>query len=283
MNNNSFNITVFKMMKKNHLSLFIFILFVFNLSEISGQTKSLNKILVNDLNTAINTSEAIALSPLRIESFDWKTLTGTIVVTSALFAVDRNLRSFALKTKSNLNDKIFQMDKVWGNYYTALFAGSIYFTGLSLGSEKIRLLGLHASEAFLFSGLITFLVKGLLGRRRPYMGKDQLFFKPLQFFDNDYQSLPSGHTSVAFAVSTVMANYINNIFWKIFWYGAAVTVAASRVYHNQHWLSDVFLGGMLGYSVGQFVLNFNKHTGKKEFSYLFSFTGNGIELRYYFF
>ena len=33
-------------------------------------------------------------------------------------------------------------------------------------------------------------------------------------------------------------------------------VAASRVYHNKHWMSDVFLGAVIGYGVGGYVVGF---------------------------
>lgn len=109
-------------------------------------------------------------------------------------------------------------------------------------------------EAYFYTGVVTGGLKFLFGRRRPFGGESHLFFKPLQF-DNLYRSLPSGHTSCSFSVSTVLAKSVDSLFWKSFWYGAAGLVGASRVYHNVHWFSDVVLGGILGYSIGDFVVN----------------------------
>ena len=108
-------------------------------------------------------------------------------------------------------------------------------------------MGLRATEAFVYSGIITAGLKVLIGRWRPYAGKDHLFFKPFQFNNDDYVSLPSGHTTVSFAVSTVLAKSMDNPYWKIFWYGSAGLVGVSRIYHNKHWLSDVFLGSVIGH------------------------------------
>lgn len=69
----------------------------------------------------------------------------------------------------------------------------------------------------------------------------------------------------AFAVSTVMAKSLKNKLWKGFWYGSAGMVAASRVYHNAHWVSDVFLGGIIGYSFGAYVVDFDKKSKRHIF------------------
>ncbi|NOX66590.1 MAG: phosphatase PAP2 family protein, partial [Chlorobi bacterium] len=39
--------------------------------------------------------------------------------------------------------------------------------------------------------------------------------------------------------------------------GSAGVVGAARIYHDKHWVSDVFLGGAIGYFVGRFVVNLN--------------------------
>ena len=36
-------------------------------------------------------------------------------------------------------------------------------------------------------------------------------------------------------------------------YIPAVLTALSRVYHDKHWTSDVFLGGLIGFTVGSWV------------------------------
>ena len=80
-----------------------------------------------------------------------------------------------------------------------------------------------------------------------------------------------------------MANYIDNTFWKIFWYGSASMVGLSRIYHNKHWTSDVFLGGTIGYFVGNFVVNFDKknteYFGVKVNPY-FTFDRIGVTLQF---
>ncbi len=217
--------------------------------------QSLSDKISDDANHLLNIGYDLATSPLWFESDDWLN-TGIITLgTVSLFTVDKNIRTIALKNQNSLDNNIFNFDEFHGNLYTALFSASLYGYGLIGKNNEIRRLGLYAIEAFAYSGILTGILKIAIGRRRPYAGDDQLFLKPLSFTNNDFQSLPSGHTTVSFAVSTVMANYLDNIYWKIFWYGAGGMVAASRIYHNKHWLSDVFLGGSIGYVVGSYIVN----------------------------
>ncbi len=59
---------------------------------------------------------------------------------------------------------------------------------------------------------------------------------------------PSSHAANAFAVATVLARR-----WRRSWplaFGLATVVAASRVYLNRHWLTDVASGAALGVAMG---------------------------------
>jgi membrane-associated phospholipid phosphatase len=110
---------------------------------------------------------------------------------------------------------------------------------------------LHANAAlFLFvsvaaSGLVVDLLKGLIGRLRPY----ELFvhnaygFVPFSIHWN-MNSFPSGHGQTIVAAMTALA-----AIWprgRALWYLLAVAVAASRVIISVHYLSDVVMGCYCG-------------------------------------
>jgi PAP2 superfamily len=50
-----------------------------------------------------------------------------------------------------------------------------------------------------------------------------------------------------------MANYLDNVYWKVGWYAIASLVGTARIYHDKHWLSDVVMGSAIGYFVGDYV------------------------------
>ena len=230
------------------------LLFSFVNSACSAQIK---ESLCDDARCFLCTGLNMAKAPLHFRNNNFKEIGTVVGGTALLFLVDKDAKRFALSHQNATNDKVFNFDSFYGNGYTATLTAGIYGFGLFFNHPAVRHVGLQSMEAFYYSGMITGGLKLLFGRRRPYGGDSQLFFKPFQSAGL-YQSLPSGHTTVSFAVSTVLAKSMDNACWKTFWYGAAGMTAASRVYHNVHWFSDVVLGGIVGYRVAGFIVNADK-------------------------
>jgi membrane-associated phospholipid phosphatase len=68
-------------------------------------------------------------------------------------------------------------------------------------------------------------------------------------------SMPSGHAIAAFSVATVVSRRYGNHRWVPYVsYGLAAVVGFSRVTLSAHFVSDVFVGAALGYSVSRFVV-----------------------------
>ncbi len=174
-------------------------------------------------------------------------VTGT---TAALFLADGSVRSFAGRSHSSLNDDILNITEQYGATGDAIIlSGSIYGAGLVFGASEIRKTGTMLMESLLWTGVVTTVIKYTFGRARPYMNEGNARFKGIQFSD-DYLSFPSGHAAVAFTLSSVLSERINNTAASIGLYTLAGLTGAARIYHDQHWLSDVFLGAVIGTSVG---------------------------------
>jgi membrane-associated phospholipid phosphatase len=59
----------------------------------------------------------------------------------------------------------------------------------------------------------------------------------------------------AFSVATIVARQYGNHRWVPYVaYGLAAVVGFSRLPLNVHFLSDVFMGGALGYSISRFTV-----------------------------
>jgi membrane-associated phospholipid phosphatase len=66
---------------------------------------------------------------------------------------------------------------------------------------------------------------------------------------------PSGHTIAAFSIATVVSRRYGNHRWVPYAaYGLAALVGFSRLSLSAHFLSDVFVGGALGYSISRFTV-----------------------------
>ncbi len=87
----------------------------------------------------------------------------------------------------------------------------------------------------------------IAGRQRPNEGNGHG-----DFFQNNAldSSFPSGHATLQFSMSSVLAHEYPSLGSKFLWYGLGTAVAASRVVGRDHFPSDVIMGGTLGYLVG---------------------------------
>jgi membrane-associated phospholipid phosphatase len=167
----------------------------------------------------------------------------------------------------NINDPLFDALFSFGRWYgsgeaTLICFIILYFTGLLLSNYKLRETALLIGESYIFSGIITLLFKSATGRWRPYMNRDFLDFSGgWSWSNNDQFSYFSGHASVSFALSTVLAEMTENRYLKIFYYTLAIITCISRIYHNQHWLSDVVSGAIVAYLVSRVLLGIHKEPG----------------------
>ncbi|MEJ2495343.1 MAG: phosphatase PAP2 family protein, partial [Ignavibacteriaceae bacterium] len=102
-------------------------------------------------------------------------------------------------------------------------------------------------------------------RSRPY-GNDGNF--DLDFFrvNDEDNSFPSGHTSTAFTIATVLSQRIDNTYATIALYSFAGLTAVQRIYADKHWFSDVVLGAALGTAVGIKVVKLNSEYDDQESS-----------------
>jgi membrane-associated phospholipid phosphatase len=146
-----------------------------------------------------------------------------------------------------------------------VIGGSLYAAGRLTHSERLTDLGWHGTEAVLTGDAITVLLKGMLGRARPFVSKDT---NPNDFrfgegFSNaDRTSFPSGHTTTAFAAAAAVTNETtrwwphSTIIIGPLMYGGATMVGLSRMYHDRHWASDVALGAAIGTFAGRKVVQY---------------------------
>ena len=227
--------------------LYIF-LFIFTFLSFNAQAQ-----IVDDISTFINMGGKIISAPTHFDSGDILNFSLVTAATAGSFFLDNTGRQWALHNRSNFSDNLFNIDNISTVLIGATVLGT-YGYGLAYHNNIIRKLGLQLAEASFYATGVTYMVKTITGRSRPFRNNGHKDFHPFQIKE-EKTSFPSGHSTIAFAFSTVMAHQINNVFWKVGWYSAASLVSVARVYHDKHWVSDVVLGSAIGYFVGRFVLN----------------------------
>jgi membrane-associated phospholipid phosphatase len=138
-----------------------------------------------------------------------------------------------------------------------------------LGSPRERETGVMLSEALITSSVWTGALKYLTGRERPretteiaadWTGPGASFTtEPID--GRGLRSFPSGHTSGAWAMATIVAHqYPAHGIVPVIAYGAATAMGYSRMAAGAHWLSDVVAGGLIGYGCARQVIS--AHEGR---------------------
>ncbi len=228
-------------------------------------------ILQDDALFSLNASLDLLKSPYYFDQTDL-TMAGIIItMTGASFSLDNKIRNDVLAKQNNNLDRITDWGEKFGRpVYAAILSSLLYSSGLLFKEKHLRETGQILAEAMLCAGLYTQLLKISLGRARPYKGEGNLEIEPLEFeFDSSENSLPSGHTSIAFTVATVLSERVNNIYASIALYSFASLTAYQRIYSDVHWLSDTILGAALGTVIGLKLVKLHESSEPTSESYNF--------------
>ncbi len=197
---------------------------------------------------------------------------GALATTAILIRTDQTTYN-ALHSWRNVNDPIEDFSPVItnlgdGRASMAIFGGFLAYS--YLGSDRSAFqAGKIGLESFLVSGIVTQILKHTFGRERPSAATQSggrwngafLFLNRGSGKRGGYaqfDAFPSGHTATVFAAATTLSEVYHDSPWVSYAsYTVASTVAVSRVMEQTHWLSDCFVGGLIGYFSTQFVLHFN--------------------------
>lgn len=209
---------------------------------------------------------------------------GFVGLTFAMFPADRRIAERLQNPQVRAN-RFFDKSATGVEYVTTpgsfFIGGGLYVAGKLTKNKDLSDLGWHGTEAIILSSGITSLLKGALGRARPYVTADTNphDFKFMRGFRTanlptnpstgqpyhagDFQSFPSGHTTTAFAAAAAVTSEARRVWPGAVWfvapamYGGATLVGLSRMYHNNHWASDVVLGAAIGTFSGLKVVRYS--------------------------
>lgn len=134
--------------------------------------------------------------------------------------------------------------------------------GLITGSSREKKTSIMLAEALVTSAAWTGLLKYASGRERPREMHEEVsdWTGPGGAFADDdtggkHASFPSGHATGIWAAATVLAHqYPQGRVVPIAAYGTAIAISYSRMVVGAHFLSDVVVGGLIGYGCARQVL-----------------------------
>jgi membrane-associated phospholipid phosphatase len=200
------------------------------------------------------------------------------VILAALFArrLDDHYAQRLQDSSTQANEKLHKLATVVRTTAAPgafIISTSMYLTGRLVKHDHLASLGLHATEALLLGEFAGGVLKGLIGRQRPYVTpQNSHSFGFLRGFGggDKYRSFPSGHSLAAFAAAAAVSSETSEwwpetrwIIGPVLFTGATLT-GVSRMYDNKHWASDVIIGAGLGTFAGLKVVRYNDaHPGSR--------------------
>lgn len=206
---------------------------------------SLPETIGKDLKHVAQGTGRVLTSPLHWQGRDWARFGAVVGGTFALSFLDKEVNEFFLRNHSRTADKLADIGVEYGEPRTVvILTGSVYVAGLVAQNEWLRESAVILAGALLPSGLMQTTAKLTAGRARPHLGLGHDVFEPFRK-EEAYYSFVSGHTMVALATSHVFAKRIDNPVAKVGLYGLGALAGTSRMYNEDHWLSDVVLGSAL--------------------------------------
>jgi len=155
-----------------------------------------------------------------------------------------------------LNHQHSDLSDVVLDYFTYVGEGLFMaLLGVILFLCKQRTLGVLLIVSFVLSGLLAQGLKRVKESPRPglYFPQTELIHNVDGDLLKGNNSFPSGHTTTAFAMFSLLAFATRNKGLQLLYFVAACTVGYSRIYLGQHFTEDVLAGAALGFLTSYFL------------------------------
>jgi membrane-associated phospholipid phosphatase len=202
-----------------------------------------------------NDAKYILTAPTRWDSRDWMRFGGAaaaIIGTGLIF--DRRESDPGSDKENDLTELASKVEP-FGAQDSLLTLAGFYAAGVAFDSPReVAVAQDGFTASVIASAIIAPAVKWVVGRVRPADTDSPTDFKP---FGRNH-SFPSGHTTQAFTVASVIAGHYDSLLIDSTAYTTAALVGYARHEHQAHWSSDIVAGAMLGIAVGRTVVQLNE-------------------------
>ena len=200
-------------------------------------------------------------SALHWKGNDWMKFLAVGAAGLAIHQLDAPLNDAAYRNDSRFMKGFSNTLDPFGSIFVVLPAiGGTYLYSRISKDDELSGLAITAGKAVLIANTFVTYSKVLAHRHRP---SEDTPSKPNQWdgprLDFKNASFFSSHTATAFSLATVIASTYSDHKWvPPVAYTMASLVGISRITGHDHWATDVFVGAVIGYSVGKLVYKLNR-------------------------
>lgn len=202
-----------------------------------------------------------AQAQLRVEPSASRFWLGGLALTGAAVVLDRGMREIAAHNQSSaLDDLARDVDPLGRARYLVPALVGAYLVPRLAGRHRLSDAVLRIGMGYAVTSGMVSVLKPAIGRHRPDARGDPSRFHPFSTGE-EWHSLPSGHTSHAFAIAAGIADEARNPWVTGVAYGAASLVGIQRIYTSAHWTSDVVASSILAISASTTTVRWLRHRG----------------------
>jgi hypothetical protein len=186
-------------------------------------------------------------SPFHMHGTDALWWIGIGGATAALIATDHQTSTVFENSKGQISWGN-NLSKIGASYTLIPLVAGFYGFGVFEDDPKAREVGVLGGEAMLDSLIVVSVLKPIAGRNRPNSVNE-----PGSFFDGG-ASFPSGHAIAVWSLASVISyEYGHTKVVPIIACSLAAVVSAARFGAQQHFASDILVGGAMGWFIGRYV------------------------------
>jgi membrane-associated phospholipid phosphatase len=198
------------------------------------------------LHRAIWDQKSIYTAPFHRRNLKWDFL--FLAATGGFIAGDRYISRAVNPDHATVSQNISDV----GLYSMAASVGGLFLSSLKTQDAHARETGFLTGEAVANMAVVLGFTQLVAGRERPTEGTGNG-----RFWQNNAlgSSFPSAHSSFTWTMASVVAHEYPKPWVRWLVYGTATTVSVARVTGLKHFSSDVEVGGVFGYLIGQHMFN----------------------------
>ena len=211
-------------------------------------------------------AKTVATAPTYWEKTEWQNVGwASLAVLGTAIVADAPVRDFMRQQPRN--NSFLNSVENFGTTYAFGTMGAFFLVGKMTDDVRAEHVAEDAVAASLISATINQTLKVTVNRSRP---RDDVGTSDFQGFTglNNNSSFPSGHTTEAFALASVIASSYEEDWVSYAAYSVAGLVGVARMYNDAHFASDVTASAIIGTYVGRSVVKHNKHLRKNNLVFL---------------
>jgi len=227
----------------------------------AAESSSFTTIISDDITTVFT-------APGSWEAEDWKKLGwASLAVIGTAVVADRPVRDYMCQqsmmnscpgagNNAEVTNSALTTIEHFGKTYAVGIMGGFYLAGIVTDNAKSVQVAQDLVAASVTSVLVNQSIKVTLNRSRPRENLGNNNFVGYTGPNNN-SSFPSGHTTEAFTLASVIASHYDQTWVSVVSYSTASLVGIARMYHDAHFASDVVASAFIGTYIGKAVVKHN--------------------------